>query len=403
MNREATAREGEELEVNENWSAVWSLALSVFGMVTAELLPVSLLTPMASDLGVSEGLAGQAVTATAVAALVSSLVVAALTRRFDRRAVLLAISATFVLSNLLVGFAPNYAVLLAGRVLQGLALGAFWSMAAAVTMRLVPKSKVPRALSIVFAGVSVALAFSAPAGSYLGGVVGWRWIFLATAGLGVGILALQLAVLPTMKPTSQSRFATLFVLLRNGQFVAGISAMILVWVGTFALFTYLRPLLETRTQLDLAGVSVVLLVCGVTNIVGTFLSGTLITRNLRLVLAGAPLAMGFLTLGLGAFGGIAVATAVIIASWGLIRGMVPVSWTTWVTQTVPDEMESAGGLQVAAIQLGITGGAGLGGLLMDHLGASGLVIGSGGVMLIAAILVGATTRQRLQTARATAT
>ncbi|MDX5431977.1 MAG: MFS transporter, partial [Halomonas sp.] len=113
------------------WGAVISMALGVFGLVTAEFLPASLLTPMAADLGVTEGMAGQAVTVTAAVALLTSLLISTATRRIDRRHVLLGFSMLLVASNLMVAFAPNLTVLLIGRVLLGMALGGFWTMSIA--------------------------------------------------------------------------------------------------------------------------------------------------------------------------------------------------------------------------------------------------------------------------------
>jgi predicted MFS family arabinose efflux permease len=120
--------------------AVFSLAMRVFGLLTAKYLPASLLTPMAFDLGVSEALAGQAVTVTAIVAMVAGLVVPRLTRSFDRRVVLLAFTVLMIASNLLVALSSSLAVLLVMRLLLGVALGGYWSMAAAVAMRLVPAS-----------------------------------------------------------------------------------------------------------------------------------------------------------------------------------------------------------------------------------------------------------------------
>lgn len=166
------------------WMAVFSLAMGVFGLLTAEYLPASLLTPMALDLGVSEALAGQAVTVTAVVALFAGLLVPGLTRALDRRVVLLAFSTLMVASNLLVAMSSSLAVLLAMRILLGVALGGFWSMAAAVAMRLVSPALLPRALSIIFSGIAVGTVVAVPLGSYLGGRYGWRSAFVAAAGAG---------------------------------------------------------------------------------------------------------------------------------------------------------------------------------------------------------------------------
>ena len=132
-------------EILPAWGAVVSMGLGVFGLVGAELLPASLLTPMAWELGITEGLAGQAVTATAVIGFMTGLTVTAITRRIDRRLVLLGFSLLLVFSNLLVAVAPNLPTLLAGRMLLRIALGGFWTLSAAVIMRLVPERLVPTA------------------------------------------------------------------------------------------------------------------------------------------------------------------------------------------------------------------------------------------------------------------
>lgn len=148
--------------------AVYATALGVFGLIVAEFLPASLLTPMASSLGVSEGMAGQAVTATALVALVTGLLIATATRNIDRRWVLMFFSVLQIVSSLMVAFADSLAFLLLGRLLLGIAIGGFWAMSTATAMRLVPAAHVPKALAIIFSAVSVATVVAAPLGSYLG-------------------------------------------------------------------------------------------------------------------------------------------------------------------------------------------------------------------------------------------
>lgn len=372
---------------NANWSSVFSLSLCVIGLITAELLPIGLLTPIASDLGISEGMAGQTVTTTAIVALVASLSVASATRRFDRRVVLLFFTLLFIASNVLVAMAPNYATLLAGRVMLGVAVGGFWSMIAAVTMRLVPKPLVPRALSIVFGGSAVAMAVATPVGTYLGAIIGWRGVFLATGALGIVALIWQFSALPSMVPSGQSRISSLFGLLRRPQVALGIIASIFIFGGHFAFFTYLRPFLETVTRVEVGGVSIMLLGFGIANIAGTVLSGAMIQRSLRHTLALMPTLMSVVVFGLALFGELSPLAALLVTVWGFAFGAVPVAWTTWLTRTVPDQIESGGGLQVASIQLAMTAGAGIGGILMDSSGVLVIPTSSGVIFLVAAGLI----------------
>ncbi|SHK04900.1 MFS transporter [Halomonas caseinilytica] len=369
------------------WSAVFSMTLGVFGLVTAEFLPVSLLTPMAADLAITEGMAGQAVTATAAVALVTSLLITAATRRIDRRYVLLAFSGLLVISNLLVAYAPNMPSLLLGRVLLGVALGGFWTMSAATVMRLVPEDSVPRALSMIFSGVSVATIVAAPMGSFFGEIIGWRNVFLIAALFGALAFLVQLATLPRMAPNARTRLKTLFEVLQRPMVGLGMLAAAMIFAGHFAFFTYIRPFLETVTRVDVNGMSSILLGFGLANFLGTFLGGFMLERNMRLTQIVMPATMGILGLGLAGVGGVPLLDAMMIALWGMAFGTVPVAWSTWLTRTVPDEAESAGGLLVAAIQFAIASGAAVGGLIFDAGGAIGVFMVSGSVLLLAALLI----------------
>lgn len=347
--------------VRPAWRAIYALALGVFGLIVAEFLPASLLTPMASSLGVSEGMAGQAVTATALVALVTGLLIATATRNIDRRWVLMFFSVLQIVSSLMVAFAGSLAFLLLGRLLLGIAIGGFWAMSTATAMRLVPAAHVPKALAIIFSAVSVATVVAA--------------------------LLWQLWVLPSMRPESVGTFSTLFRVLRRPGMLGGMLASILIFSGHFAFFTYLRPFLETVAQASVEGVSLILLGFGVANFVGTSVASYLLSRSLRLTLALVPLMMSVLALLMVTFGHLSVLDGLLVALWGFAFGLVPVAWSTWLATTVPDEAESAGGLLVASIQLAISAGAAGGGAVFDLHGASGVFTGSGLLLLTAMVVV----------------
>lgn len=369
------------------WAAVISMTLGVFGLVTAEFLPVSLLTPMANDLNVSEGLAGQAVSATAILALITSLLIATLTRKFDRRHVLLSFSVLLIISSIMVAIADNFAFLLFGRVLLGIALGGFWTMSAATIMRLVPEKSVPRALAIMFSGVSAATVFAAPVGSFLGDIISWRAVFMLAAGIGVITFIVQFMTLPSLPPRGRASLRTLIDLINRPGMKFGLLSLVIIITGHFALFTYVRPFLENVTGVATAGVSGVLLGFGIANFIGTHLAGSLIAKSLRMTIALMPLIMGLATLGMVMINGALTPTIVLVAIWGAAFGGVPVAWSTWITRTVPDEAESGGGLVVAGFQTAIASGAVLGGLLVDFTGAMGVFAVGGTVLIVASIVV----------------
>jgi DHA1 family purine ribonucleoside efflux pump-like MFS transporter len=261
-------------------------------------------------------------------------------------------------------------------------------------MRLVPEPMVPRALSIIFTGVSVATVAAAPLGSYFGHIIGWRNVFLIATVIGVLAFFWQLVVLPKMAPTGSARMGTLVDVMKRPVMRAGMVSVLLVFTGHFAFFTYLRPFLEVVTGVGVNGLSVILLGFGVANFIGTSLAGFMLERNLRMTLLLMPLAMGGIALALVGLGRAPIADALLVALWGMAFGAVPVAWTTWITRTVPDEAESGGGLIVAAVQFAITLGAAAGGLVFDRAGASGVFVGAGAVLLVAAAMIFVSLRER---------
>jgi len=376
------------------WGAVFAMSFGVFGLITAEFLPVSLLTPIADSLQVTEGQAGQTVMVTALMALFTSLVISLATRRIDRRWVLLGFSLILVASNLLVAFADNLHVILAGRLLLGIAIGGFWTLSTATAMRLVPADQVPKALSIIFSGVSLATIIATPLGSFLGDIIGWRNIFLLTALLGGLAFIWQFFSLQAMPADREKRHGSMLSVLMRPGMRWGMVAIIMLFTGHFAFFTYLRPFLETVAQVNVHALSLILLAFGVANFVGTSLAGYLLMRNLHLTLGGTTLLMGIMAILLAVFGHNSLLDGLCIALWGMAFGAIPVGWSTWITRTVPDEAETGGGLLVATIQLAITVGAAAGGWVFDANGARGVFFASSVLILLASMTIFTRLRQR---------
>lgn len=369
------------------WMAVFSLAMGVFGLLTAEYLPASLLTLMAADLGVSEALAGQAVTVTAVIALFAGLLVPGLTRSIDRRWVLLGFSTLMVASNLLVAVSSSFAVLLLMRILLGIALGGFWSMAAAVAMRLVPSALLPRALSIIFSGIAIGTVVAVPLGSYLGGLYGWRSAFFAAAAVGMVTLAFQSFTLPRLAPRRPARLRTVLEVLQRPGIAMGMVGCVLVHSGHFAMFTYVRPFLEGTTGIGPQGLSLMLLGFGVANFAGTLLAGKLLERHPLATLVLMPALVGVAALALVLLPASVPGQALLLAIWGLAFGGVPVAWSNWVASSVPDQAESAGGMVVASVQSAIATGAAAGGAVFSLGGSAGVFAAAAVLMLLAASLI----------------
>jgi predicted MFS family arabinose efflux permease len=176
------------------------MALCVAVLIASEFMPVSLLTPIAAELGVTEGQMGQAISISGIFAVLTSIFISGLTRRLDRRLVLLSFSVSLVLSAAVVTFAPNYTVLMVGRALLGIAIGGFWSMSTSIVMRLLPPALVPKGLAMLNAGNAIAATISAPLGSLLGDYIGWRGAFFFVVPLALLALVWQWIRLPSLPP-----------------------------------------------------------------------------------------------------------------------------------------------------------------------------------------------------------
>lgn len=369
------------------WGAVLAMALCAFALVASEFLPVSLLTPIATDLSLSEGKAGQAIGISGLFAVIASLFLSTLTRGLDRKPVLLSMTVLLVISGVMVAFAPNYPVLMLGRAVLGIAIGGSWSMSTAVMMRIAPESVVPKAIAMVQSGTALATAVAAPLGSFLGGLIGWRGAFFCVVPLAALALCWQAFTLPRMPSERGAGSATeVFRLLGRAKVFYGMAAVALLFMGQFALFTYLRPFLESVTGVDVPGLSMLLLIIGVLGLAGTLLIGALLARHLYRVLMVIPLLMAGIAVALVVCGQSFVMTAVLLGAWGLISTCAPVGWFTWLTRTLPRDAEAGGGLMVAVIQLAITLGATAGGWLYDGVGYSATFIASGVLLLMAAVL-----------------
>ncbi|SEM80355.1 Predicted arabinose efflux permease, MFS family [Luteibacter sp. UNCMF331Sha3.1] len=374
------------------WAGVLAMSLGAFALVASEFMPVSLLTPIAADLHITEGRAGQAIAISGAFALVTSLSIATLARRLDRKRLLLALTSLMIVSGGIVGFAPDGSLFMLGRALIGIAIGGFWSMSAAAAMRLVPADAVPRAMAVINGGNALATVAAAPVGSFLGATVGWRWALFCVVPIAFVALIWQSISLPAMAASGRAQHTNVLKLFRRPQVAWGMFAVGLFFMGQFAMFTYLRPFLEKVTRVDVATLSYLLLTVGAAGCVGTVVIGRFLDRRLHHTLIVIPLLMAVVVAALLAGGAHVGITALLLAAWGLLGTSAPVGWWTWLSRTLPDDAEAGGGLMVAVVQLAITLGATVGGVLFDTLGHRATFAASAGLLVISAVVAAGAAR-----------
>ncbi|EPU1046907.1 MFS transporter [Raoultella ornithinolytica] len=376
------------------WSGVLAMTLCVFVLIASEFMPVSLLTPIAADLRVSEGLAGQGIAISGALAVLTSLSLSTLAGNLNRKYLLLGMTALMALSATMVALSPSYLIYMTGRALIGIAIGGFWSMSAATALRLVPRRRVPHALAIFNGGNALATVIAAPLGSYLGAVMGWRGAFLCLVPVAIAAFIWQCFSLPAMAPDNNRRPGrSAFHLLSRPVVAVGLLACGLFFMGQFSLFTYVRPFLETVTRVDISALSLILLTIGIAGFIGTLVISHFLKRGLYSTLAAISSLMAVVAVTLILTGQHLWFVVPLLGFWGLMATAAPTGWWAWVALTLPDDAEAGGGLMVAAIQLSIALGSTLGGLAFDHTGWQSTFALSSGLLIVAAGLTILTSRK----------
>jgi predicted MFS family arabinose efflux permease len=372
-----------------SWPAVAAVTLGIFCLMTSELLPVGLLTPVSAELGVSDGTAGLMVTMPGLVAALSAPLIAVYGARLDRRLLLCVLIALVGAANLACALAPQFAVVLVARLLVGVGIGGFWATAGGLAGRLVPSAHVGRATTVIFGGVSAASVLGVPAGTFLGELAGWRAAFA-----GVGVLALLAGVctalaMPAVPGTRTGALTDLVRVFRGNTGVRmGLLVTFLLVTGQFTAYTFVRPVLQDVSGLDGNLIGPLLLTYGVAGVAGNFLIGGQASRHLhRTLIIVACVIVAALTLTALATGVPAAAIALLVA-WGLGYGAVSVSLQIWMLTAAPHATDAATSLFVAVFNLSIAFGAVVGAVAVDVIAVVAALWVAAPLVLLAAVAVG---------------
>jgi predicted MFS family arabinose efflux permease len=371
----------------KSWLAVLSVALGAFVFVTSEFLPIGLLTQISGGLHVSDGTAGLMVTIPGLVATFAAPLMTIGAGRVDRRILMLGLTGLLVASNMTSALSSNFAVMLAARVIFGISVGGFWTIAVTLGSRLVPKPMMTRATTIIAAGISIATVIGVPAGTLIAGFAGWRMSFAAVAGVALLSGVAQLFVLPRLPPPLAPGIRQLTHLLRHADARLGLLTLAFVIAGHFAAYTYVAPFLKENAGITPGYLSALLLTFGVAGIVGNFAAGAGVARNLRgtMTCVVALLASAILLLPLvrGHLAGVTI----LLVCWGLAFGGMPVCLQLWVFKAAPEALEGGAALLVCTFQIFIALGSVVGGRVVDSFGTSAVMFGGGCTALVGLILV----------------
>ncbi|WP_027166827.1 MFS transporter [Mesorhizobium sp. WSM3224] len=360
--------------------ALYALTAGAFGIGVTEFVIMGLLLDVSADLGVSISAAGLLISGYALGVVVGAPLLGALTGRLPRKTLLLALMVVFTVGNLACALAPGYWTLMVARVLTAFAHASFFGVGSVVATGLVAPNRKASAIALMFTGLTVANILGVPFGTWLGQAYGWRSAFLAVTLVGVIAFAVIALLVPRDEPAAvdeeENSEGTLAVLGRR-PVLLGLLTTVLSWVGVFAAFTYLAPILTRVSGFSEAAVSPILLVFGGGLVAGNLLGGRLADRHLVPTVIGTLVALSAVLFVMAAAIHQPIAAIVAVGLLGAAAFATVAPLQMWVL----DKAQGAGqglasSFNIAAFNLGNAIGAWLGGFVIDHgpgLGAVPLV------------------------------
>lgn len=362
-----------------------ALAMAAFITILTEALPAGLLPQMAQGLDVSQAWVGQTVTIYAIGSLVAAIPLTAATQGVCRRPLLLAAIAGFVIANTVTTFSASYVLTLVARFLAGVSAGLLWALLAGYAARMVPDHQKGRAIAIAMVGTPLALSLGVPAGTFLGNLVGWRTCFGS-----MSVLALVLMLWVRLRvPDFAGQVASKRLSLGHVFMLAGVRPVLFVVLAFVLahniLYTYIAPFLAGAGMSGRTGL--VLLVFGVTSLLGIWIIGVLIDRHLRALTLASTVMFGLAALALGMAGQVPVVVYVAVAAWGLAFGGAATLFQTALANTAGDAADIAQSMLVTAWNTAIAGGGIVGGVLLQRLGVGAFAPALVGLLAAALVVV----------------
>jgi len=358
------------------WLAIVALGVSSFAIVTTELAPIGLLSPLAAEFGQTEGKAGLVVTAYGWVAAVAALFSATFLGRIPRKPLLVGLMVVLAISSVVAVLSPNFSTLLSARMIGALAHGAFWAMIGSIGAQLVPTRQVGLATSIIFGGVSVASVLGVPLANLITQLDEWRTAFAVIAGLSL-LTALAIALtVPRLSASSAVGINALTSVLKNRSFQRIYLATSCAITAHFAAFTFIEPLLSNALGIQVNIISVLLLMFGIAGVIGNFISGKLIDRHLKslVLISLALMAASVLVIGNLPVKSSPVIVGALLLGWGAGVAIVFVGLQTWILRLAGQAAMPASAIYVAIFNAAIGAGALLGGIVLSMTTLNGLMI-----------------------------
>ncbi|MBP6115411.1 MAG: MFS transporter [Neisseriaceae bacterium] len=382
------------MPIRNQWSAVAAITLATFIVITTEMLPIGLLSPIAQTFAASIGTTGLSVSLPAILGGLFAPIVLLLAGRLDRQRLLSGLLLLLTIANLASAWAPNLPLLLAARVLVGFAIGGIWSIAGGVATRLVVPDKVGLATAIIVGGVAAASVFGVPIGTSIGDALGWRQAFMVMAALSLVVWLLNQRLVPALPVSHTVTLSQYRHLCQQPKVLIGLLLTLLLVSSHFMAFTFVRPIMLDVLGFEARWLSALLLAYGAIGLLSNLFVGSIAPTKMAATLLMLAMGLTLALLGLSMAPKPTVGLWVLLL-WGAAYGGVSIALMTWMIQAAPKAIEAVTALYILAFYTSIAAGTLIGGHWLDHFShRHNLWFASATSLLVIMLLLYWLTRQR---------
>lgn len=342
-----------------------ALAIGAFGIGTTEFSPMGLLPVIAQGVDVSIPAAGMLISAYAIGVMVGAPLMTLLLSHRARRNALVFLMAIFTLGNVLSALSPDYTTLMLSRIITSLNHGAFFGLGSVVAASVVAKEKQASAVATMFMGLTIANIGGVPAATWLGGAIGWRMSFLATAGLGVIAMVSLYFSLPKGSAGERPDVRKELAVLMRPQVVSALLTTVLGAGAMFTLYTYISPVLHRITDATPAFITAMLVLVGVGFSIGNYLGGKLADRSVTATLKGFLLLLIVIMVAIPWLARSEIGAAISMVIWGAATFAVVPPLQMRVMRVAHEAPGLSSSVNIGAFNLGNALGAAAGGAVIS--------------------------------------
>lgn len=367
-----------------NRIAICLLALGAFVTGTAEFVVSGILELISTDLNVSISMAGQLVTVFSLSYAFGALVLVMLTARFERKKVLLYSMIIFIAGNILALFSFHFHVLMLSRIVLAMSGGLYIVVATNFAAKLGQPAKRGNAIATVITGFSVSLVLGVPIGTLIAAYMDWRFVYLIIAVVTLVNLMLLNKFIPKAHGDNPIPFKQQLLFLQDKQVISGLLTTVFWILGYTMVFTYIAPFLSTSAGFSIEMISSALLVLGVFAFIGSRFGGYAVdkwgpVRTISISLIVHSVALFALT----ATAASTIGAFLTIMIWGAAAWTTTPANQSYLISLKPQSSEIVLSFHTALMNIGMTLGAGLGGVVIKYAAIQNLGWLGGLIVLLA--------------------